>query len=75
MERCEKIGSETYLPRLNCDGSREYNVPSPPERDVGLTQADLEEYTRTYGDNTLTQVKFGLLNVNFNIINEQWHKE
>ncbi|KAG8278027.1 melanosome organization [Homalodisca vitripennis] len=56
MERCEKIGPETYLPRPDCDGTREYNVPSPPERDVGLTQADLEEYTRSYQDPTYTQV-------------------
>ncbi|XP_046677588.1 protein Shroom [Homalodisca vitripennis] len=57
MERCEKIGPETYLPRPDCDGTREYNVPSPPERDVGLTQADLEEYTRSYQDPTYTQLE------------------
>ncbi|XP_054276489.1 protein Shroom-like [Macrosteles quadrilineatus] len=57
MERCEKIGPESYLPRPECDGSRDYNVPSPPERDIGLTQADLEEYTRTFQDPSFTQLE------------------
>lgn len=56
MEKCEKIGPETYLPRPDCDGTRKYDVPSPPERDVGLTQAELEEYTRSYEDPTYTHV-------------------
>lgn len=58
MEKCEKIGPETYLPRPDCDGTRKYDVPSPPERDVGLTQAELEEYTRSYEDPTYTHVWF-----------------
>lgn len=58
MEKCEKIGPETYLPRPDCDGTRKYDVPSPPERDVGLTQAELEEYTRSYEDPTYTHVGY-----------------
>ncbi|XP_063244622.1 uncharacterized protein LOC134545119 [Bacillus rossius redtenbacheri] len=54
-----------YLPRLDREGKTlgdsDYMVPSPPERDVvsgrpQLTQADLEEYARSYQDPSLTQV-------------------
>lgn len=56
-----------YLPRLDRDGKvlgdSDYSVPSPPERDMSLskpqlTQADLEEYARTYQDPHFTQVLY-----------------
>lgn len=53
-----------YLPRLDRDGKilgdSDYSVPSPPERDLTskpqLTQADLEEYARSYEDTHFTQL-------------------
>ena len=54
-----------YLPRVDREGKAlgdsDYMVPSPPERDIiskpQLTQADLEEYARSYQDPPqLTQV-------------------
>lgn len=53
-----------FLPRLDRDGKilgdSDYTIPSPPERDLTskpqLTQADLEEYTRSYEDTHFAQV-------------------
>lgn len=54
-----------YLPHLDREGKYlgddDYSVPSPPERDISgsltsgpspLTQADLEEYARTYASDS-----------------------
>ncbi|KRT84149.1 hypothetical protein AMK59_2208, partial [Oryctes borbonicus] len=79
MEKCEKIPPETYesrfdkindrlyLPHVDRDGKAlgdmEYNVPSPPERDINkpqLTQEELEEYARSYRDNAIE--KYGHYN-------------
>ena len=60
----EKQG-HLYLPRVDREGKAlgdtDYMVPSPPERDIAtkpqLTQADLEEYARSYQEpHQLTQV-------------------
>ncbi|KAJ8922397.1 hypothetical protein NQ315_004342 [Exocentrus adspersus] len=54
--RYDKMNERLYLPHVDHDGKplgdADYMVPSPPERDVTgkaqLTQADLEEYARSY---------------------------
>ncbi|CAH0547734.1 unnamed protein product [Brassicogethes aeneus] len=54
--RFEKMNGRLYLPHVDHDGKSlgdmDYVVPSPPERDISmkpqLTQADLEEYARSY---------------------------
>lgn len=51
--RYEKLSDRLYIPNVDHDGKTigdaDYMVPSPPERDIPqLTQADLEEYARTY---------------------------
>ncbi|KAJ8985520.1 hypothetical protein NQ317_019902, partial [Molorchus minor] len=54
--RYDKMNERLYLPHVNHDGKSlgdaDYMVPSPPERDITtkpqLTQADLEEYARSY---------------------------
>lgn len=53
----EKLNERLFFPRVDHDGKSlgdmEYIVPSPPERDTSkpqLTQADLEEYARSYQD-------------------------
>ncbi|XP_049819854.1 protein Shroom isoform X2 [Aethina tumida] len=54
--RYDKMNGRLYLPHVDHDGKSlgdmDYMVPSPPERDVTtkpqLTQADLEEYARSY---------------------------
>lgn len=55
--RFDKLNDHYYLPHVDHDGKPlgdiEYMVPSPPERDTSkpqLTQADLEEYARSYQD-------------------------
>ncbi|CAH0765613.1 unnamed protein product [Bemisia tabaci] len=60
---------EVFLPPVDRDGkplgTEEYSVPSPPERDVSLslmaepqlTEADLEEYARTYHDSSHSQIE------------------
>ncbi|XP_018335452.1 protein Shroom [Agrilus planipennis] len=55
--RLNKINDHMYLPRVDRDGKpfgdMEYSVPSPPEREFckpQLTQADLEQYARSYQD-------------------------
>ncbi|KAI4470772.1 apical protein/shroom-related [Holotrichia oblita] len=79
MEKCEKIPPETYeshfdkindrlyLPHVDRDGKAlgdmEYNVPSPPERDINkpqLTQEELEEYARSYQESSVE--KYGHYN-------------
>ncbi|PNF15783.1 hypothetical protein B7P43_G10424 [Cryptotermes secundus] len=57
-EIVEDSQGRLYLPRVDREGKAlgdtEYMVPSPPERDIiskpQLTQADLEEYARSYQD-------------------------
>ncbi|KAF5278961.1 hypothetical protein FQA39_LY05639 [Lamprigera yunnana] len=58
--RMENINDRLYLPHVDREGKSiedlEYMVPSPPERDINkpqLTQADLEEYVRSYEDPTM----------------------
>ncbi|KAK4877633.1 hypothetical protein RN001_010139, partial [Aquatica leii] len=58
--RLEKRKDHLYLPHVDREGKSlgdmEYMVPSPPERDINkpqLTQADLEEYVRSYEDPSL----------------------
>lgn len=58
--KVDKINERVYFPRVDRDGKTlgdmEYMVPSPPERDTSkpqLTQADLEEYARSYQDPTI----------------------
>lgn len=58
--RVDKVNERVYFPRVDRDGKTlgdmEYMVPSPPERDTSkpqLTQADLEEYARSYQDPSL----------------------
>ncbi|KAF5270988.1 hypothetical protein FQR65_LT05338 [Abscondita terminalis] len=58
--RLEKRKDRLYLPHVDREGKSlgdmEYIVPSPPERDINkpqLTQADLEEYVRSYEDSSL----------------------
>lgn len=54
--RYDKMNERLYLPHVDHDGKplgdMDYMVPSPPERDITnkpqLTQADLEEYARSY---------------------------
>lgn len=55
--RYDKLNDRLYLSHVDRDGKplgdMEYMVPSPPERDIAnmkpqLTQADLEEYARSY---------------------------
>lgn len=54
--RYDKMSDRLYLPHVDRDGKSlgdmDYIVPSPPERDIStkpqLTQADLEEYARSY---------------------------
>ncbi|XP_021936810.1 uncharacterized protein LOC110838176 isoform X3 [Zootermopsis nevadensis] len=64
-EMVEDNQGHQYLPRVDREGKAlgdtDYLVPSPPERDIAskpqLTQADLEEYARSYQDPPqLTQV-------------------
>lgn len=64
-EMVEDTQGLLYLPRVDREGKAlgdsDYMVPSPPERDIiskpQLTQADLEEYARSYQDPPqLTQV-------------------
>lgn len=60
--RLDKMTDRLYYPRVDREGKAlgdmDYMVPSPPERDVSkpqLTQADLEEYARSYQDPSLSQ--------------------
>lgn len=54
--RFDKMNERLYFPNVDHDGKSigdmDYMVPSPPERDTPskpqLTQADLEEYARSY---------------------------
>ncbi|XP_060519669.1 protein Shroom isoform X2 [Cylas formicarius] len=53
----DKMAERLFLPNVDHDGKplgdAEYAVPSPPERDFSkpqLTQADLEEYAKSYQD-------------------------
>lgn len=63
--RFDKLNDRYYMPQMNHDGKTiddlGYIVPSPPERDTTLTssasktqltQADLEEYARSYQEPT-----------------------
>ncbi|XP_069684849.1 protein Shroom isoform X2 [Periplaneta americana] len=57
-ELLEDGQARLYLPKVDREGKAlgdtDYMVPSPPERDISskpqLTQADLEEYARSYQD-------------------------
>lgn len=58
--RFDKIPDRLYIPNVNHDGKTigdaDYMVPSPPERDTSmpqLTQAELEEYARSYQEPTV----------------------
>lgn len=58
--RLDKMSDRLYFPRVDREGKAlgdmDYMVPSPPERDTSkpqLTQADLEEYARSYQDPAL----------------------
>lgn len=58
--RIDNINDHLYLPRVDREGKAfgdmEYMVPSPPERDNNkpqLTQADLEEYARSYDESAV----------------------
>lgn len=51
--RYDKMNERLFLPTVDHDGKSiddmDYSVPSPPERDKPqLTQAELEEYARSY---------------------------
>lgn len=66
FEARQPPADKLYLPRLDRDGKvlgdSDYSVPSPPERDSTiftkpqLTQADLEEYAKSYQDPQFTPV-------------------
>lgn len=60
--RLDKMSDRLYFPRVDREGKAlgdlDYMVPSPPERDISkpqLTQADLEDYARSYQDTSPLQ--------------------